>query len=74
MVWAWPSLVQALSILKGGYYMRDRYTLLIDKQLLKKLKLRAIEEETKLPNLFDHMIRVYLALAGEGNEHHSKGF
>ncbi|MDF2925903.1 MAG: hypothetical protein K0R57_4817 [Paenibacillaceae bacterium] len=52
--------------------MRERYTLQMDKQLLKELKRWALDNDMKLSTLFDHMARMFLAEAGESREHHPK--
>jgi hypothetical protein len=55
-----------------GKQMRERYTLQMDKQLLKELRYWALDHDLKLAELFDRMARMFLAQAGEGHEHHSK--
>jgi len=49
--------------------MRERYTVQMDKQLLKELKRWALDHDMKLPALFDRMARMFLAQAGECDEH-----
>ncbi len=52
--------------------MRERYTLQMDKQLLKELKRWALDNDMKLSALFDHMARTFLIQAGAECEHQSK--